>query len=183
VDRRVYAGDGNWQNLAWSPDGTELAYVSGASIYVLRLAHPSEPVILRNPGTSPSWPPDGRLIAYDLCHGFRYAGIDVARPDGSVRHLRRFGCAPAWSPDGRRIAYTTRCGIRLMTTAGKDVTPGSVWRCTHIGAGGSPVWSPDGRKIASSGVDGVYVMNADGSALRLVWRGPAGSPSWRPLPR
>jgi dipeptidyl aminopeptidase/acylaminoacyl peptidase len=184
-DRRIDAGNGNWQGLAWSPDGTRLAYVNAASVYVLRLAHPARrPVLVRGAATSPSWSPNGRLIAYDRCTGGRTSGIEVARPDGSqLRHIRRFGCAPAWSPDGSRIAYLTRCGIRLRTTAGQDITPGSVWRCTHIGAGGSPVWSPDGRKIAASGAGGVYVMNADGSGLRMVWEGPSGIPSWRPLRR
>jgi len=181
-DRRLDAGDGNWQNLAWSPDGTKLAFVTGAAIDVIRIAHPDRPVLFRDSSTSPTWSPNGRRIAYDRCHGGRTSGVDVARLDGShVRHLAKFGCAPAWSPDGSRIAYTRSCGIRLMTTAGEDITPKSVWKCVHIGLGGVPVWSPDGRRIAAVTRDGVYAMNADGSGLRTIWRGKAQQLSWRPV--
>ena len=48
----------------------------------------------------------------------------------------------------------------------------------------SPVWSPDGRRIAFvSRRDGkaLYVMNADGSGLRIVARvEPLATPAWSP---
>ena len=48
----------------------------------------------------------------------------------------------------------------------------------------SPVWSPDGRRIAFvSRRDGkaLYVMNADGSGLRIVARvGRLATPAWSP---
>jgi len=100
------------------------------------------------------------------------------------------GTAPAWAPDGRTIAYQTRCGIRLVTPRGKDVTPRVAARsCAGIGLSGPPVWSPDGKKLSFETKAGVYVMDADGSDLQHVsseatttWYGAIpGRPSWRPM--
>jgi WD40-like Beta Propeller Repeat len=126
-DRRLSPGYANWQGLAWSRDGTRLAYVTGANLEVIRIAKPLRPRELRASATSPSWSPNGRLIAYDRYHesasGSATWGISVSRLDGShVRRLSKWGNSPAWSPDGSLIAYSVRCGIRLMTPTGKDVT-------------------------------------------------------------
>lgn len=183
-DRRLPVGYGNWQDLAWSPDGTKLAYVIGANIEIIRMAQPQRPTELKASATSPSWSPGGRLIAYDRFNGRDTRGIYVSRLDGShVQRLSKWGNAPAWSREGNLIAYSARCGIRLMTPSGKDVTPVSAWNCRHIGVPGSATWSPDGRRLAISGTDGVYVMNANGSGLTKIWSGPAARPAWRPLPR
>jgi Tol biopolymer transport system component len=161
---------------------------------VIQVSRPQRPALFRASATSPAWSPEGRLIAYDHCHGFRHPGIDVARLDGShVRHLTRFGCAPAWSPDGSRVAYVTRCGVRLVTAAGKDVTPNSAGDAL-TSASPVPPWSPDGRRIAvagaeksptgtyaTRGTEGLYVMNADGSGLTRIWDGWTGRPAWRPV--
>ena len=182
-DRRLLPGyDANWQDLAWSPNGKRLAYVAGAAIYIVNLERPKEITALSANSTSPSWSPNGKLIAYDRFHGSGTWGISVSRPDGSrSRRLSKFGAAPAWSPSGNLIAYEVRCGIRLMTQTGKDVTANAVWRCAHIGVPGAPVWSPDGRRIAIAGAQGVFVMNANGSALTRIWARPALRPSWRPV--
>jgi hypothetical protein len=94
------------------------------------------------------------------------------------------------SPSSLRIAYQTRCGIRLATPSGKDVTPRS--RANECGANrlfGPPVWSPDGTKLAVGTRHGIYELNTDGSDLHLVsgqatatWYGALpGRPSWRPI--
>jgi len=179
-DRRFIPG-ANWglQDLAWSPNGKKLAYVAGAAIYIVNLERPKEITALSPHSTSPTWSPNGKLIAYQ---GKGTWGITVSRPDGShARRLSKFGAAPAWSPSGNLIAYEVRCGIRLMTQTGKDVTANAVWRCAHIGVPGAPVWSPDGRRIAIGGAKGAFVMNANGSGLTRIWARPALRPSWRPV--
>jgi hypothetical protein len=183
-DRRVNPGDGTWQDFAWSADGKKLAYVSDADIEIIRMSQPQRPREFRASATSPSWSPNGRLIAYDRFNGRDTRGIYVSRLDGSnVRRLSKWGHEPVWSPDGRLIAYSVRCGIRLMTPAGKDVTPVSAWNCLHIGFPGTPTWSPDGRKLAFGGAGGVYVMNVDGSGLSRIWKRPALRPAWQPVLR
>lgn len=181
-ERRFIRG-ANWgvQDLAWSPNGKNLAYVAGAVIYIINLERPKEITALSAHSTSPSWSPNGKLIAYQ---GKGTWGITVSRPDGShSRRLSKFGAAPAWSPSGNLIAYAVRCGIRLMTQTGKNVTANALWKCAHIGVPGAPVWSPDGRRIAIGGAKGVFVMNANGSGLTRIWARPALRPSWRPMLR
>jgi Tol biopolymer transport system component len=196
-DRRI-GSDGF--DLDWSPDGSRLAYVEfgpwsfprpHGSIYVMK-ADGSGRRLLRT-GTegsdsSPSWSPAGTRIAYSTRNG--RSSVYVIRLDGSHRRLLATSAsAPAWAPSGARIAYRAGCGgVRLVTRAGKDVTPpGRPVRCRAIGVSGVPVWSPDGRKIAITTRKGIYVMDADGSDVKLLTSETGkgmfgiGRPTWRPL--
>lgn len=197
-DRRLrtpYSG-WDWVDLAWSRDGARLAFVSDHTILVVH-ARGAERLTLLPTGTrgfdsSPSWSPNGKRIVFSSYPKGEFgSGIYVVALDGSHRRqLAKHGFSPAWSPDGTRIAYAVRCGIRLMTPDGKDLTPPSAWKCIHIGLSGPPVWSPDGGQIAVVGAHGTYVMNADGSNLIRVATAPERSvwpwrsrPAWQPIPR
>jgi Tol biopolymer transport system component len=103
--------------------------------------------------------------------------------------LVRGGTAPAWSPDGKTIAYRGRCGVRLMTPTGRDVTPRSSGSCGILPAG-RPTWSPDGRQLAITTDAAIYVVNKDGTGSRLLsvrktvahYGMQPGRASWRPVP-
>jgi Tol biopolymer transport system component len=143
--------------VAWSPDGTRLAFAlgqdQGNALYrinvdgtnLVRLTPPSDANNI-----SPAWSPDGQQIAFASNRdNINSSGIYVMNADGGAV-------------------------VRLTL-----VTPPS-----GIAAGdGSPAWSPNGRKIAfSSSRDGpseIYVMNADGTEqTRLTFTGRNGYPSW-----
>jgi hypothetical protein len=66
-----------------------------------------------------------------------------------------------------------------MTPTGSDVTPNSVWKCSHIGVPGYPTWSPDGRWLAIGGAEAVFVLRPDGSGLTKIWNRGTLRPSWR----
>jgi hypothetical protein len=55
------------------------------------------------------------------------SALYVIRADGADRRLVVNGAsAPAWSPSGESIAYRAPCGgVKLVTPAGEDVTPGT----------------------------------------------------------
>jgi dipeptidyl aminopeptidase/acylaminoacyl peptidase len=193
-------------DIDWSPDGSRFAYVEYVrfpsplgSIYFVRPDGSGRTLVrTRTAGrdASPSWSPGGKRLAYETNATGGYSvrlrdrSVWVVGVDGKDRHLvARNAADPAWSPNGRMIAYRASCGIKLVTPAGRDVTPPTgARRCRAIGVAGQPVWSPDGRKIAIGNRRGVYVMNADGSNLAwLTSANPTGMfgfsrPTWQPLP-
>jgi Tol biopolymer transport system component len=188
-------------DVVWAPDGVRLAYSCGGhGISVIDADGSHRTVVPTGPenAVEPTWSPDGRRIAYATArvlpgdNGNVLSSVYAVDLDGSHRRLiARHATAPAWSHDGMRIAYWAMgaCeGIKLATPRGADVTPGyKAAACKAIGKPGMPAWSPDGTRLAV-GADrgGLYVMNADGSRLRLVMqpngRGVLGygRPDWGP---
>lgn len=138
-------------------------------------------------GRRPAWSPDGGKLAFqrrsdDEDHS---AGIYVVDADGSNETWLVDGFDPAWSPDGSRIVFSGPDGIMIMTADGTDVSvvlrEEDHWEPDTYGWAGlmDPAWSPDGRQIVfTRGGEGtgavyatppqLYVVNADGSDLRLL---------------
>jgi len=202
VDRqltRCLPGECDWFDLDWSPDGARIAYVTDNRIDLIDRDGSGARVVrtgLRGALSSPSWSRDGKHIAFanrPWAHG--PSSVYAVDLDGRNRRLlAREAAAPAWSPDGRQIAVVSRCGgVKLVTPAGGDVSPGR-GPCRVIGVTGVPIWSPNGSQIAIARVGwtsmyaraGIYMMNADGSNLRLLThetaRGVNGrsDASWQP---
>jgi hypothetical protein len=139
---------------AWSPDGTEIAYVAigpGATTTSISLINAD--------GT-------GRRVLVDLSgHLYTEAGWI------------------SWSPDGSRLAFAlNRCKTcaRIYVVS----SDGSGLRKVTRQDGVSPVWSPDGSRVAFIGPEGVATMNADGSDLvSLGIPALPPYLTWNPVPR
>jgi Tol biopolymer transport system component len=199
ADQRITRGCAGFiDDLAWSPDGSRLAYVTDDEAGTAReirviAADGSSPATAIETGvgwpSSPTWSPDGKRLAFAVWRGSQ-SSVYISTLDQVERRLVAVGAsAPAWSPRGAVLAVRSCYGINLLTPAGRNVTPHSgVRTCPAFGVAGRPVWSPDGRRIAVQTSHGIYAMNSDGANLRRLtklqgllgrWGGPR--PSWRPL--
>ncbi len=144
----------------------------------------------RSIALSPSWSPDGSLIAFA---SYRDGGdphlFVVPSGGGKVYRISarpRLNSSPAYSPDGRQIACTLSMDgnpeIYLL-----DARGGSPRRLTDNRAiDTSPCWSPTGQDIAftsdRSGTPQVYVMDRSGANVhRLTYDVDyTDSPAWSP---
>ena len=141
---------------AWSPDGSQLAYVSfetGHAVVYVQSLYTNQRVVLANfrgSNSAPAWSPDGEQMALVLTRDGS-SQIYLARPDGSdIRRITFSGAIdtePNFSPDGQYLLFTSDRGgspqIYRMPVKG-----GSTERLTFgEGANFSPRHSPDGKSF------------------------------------
>ncbi len=200
--RLAGAGFVNQSYPVWSPDGTQIAYITDKWQLAVVKSDGSGGAFL-TPETSdgslwpsrPAWLPDGNI-------SFFAAGkLAVMRPDGSgVRVLalsspnwkNSFSGAYAWSPDGTQIVFDCTA-FSSSEVCLFDVESGESrtlleppWRFQAF------AWSPDGKKILAGdwccGTQGgeelpedLYIFDADGSGLHaLAQPGSEANPAWSP---
>jgi dipeptidyl aminopeptidase/acylaminoacyl peptidase len=134
---------------------------------------------------SPTWSPDGSVIAYDSDFG-----IHLTNEEGTIGHVTddrslyaistdNRDISPVWSPDGTQIAFGfhqhDHWEIYVMNADGSNRVrltqeePLAERPPNNV----SPAWSPDGRHIAfftdRNGKWELYVMDADGSNQRPMF--------------
>lgn len=168
-DVRLVVSPAGPNHIAWSPDGTKLAfsgYFTGDyEVYVVDVNGSNLRNISNHPGRDewPTWSPDGSRVAFtsDRDGGAIYTvGVDGT----GLTRISDSNCFyPEWSPDGSTIAFSANGQLSLMNPDGTGV---------RYAGGGMPAyfnyphWSPDGRMVVAAGVDGlVYVsINVPGVA-------------------
>lgn len=163
-----------------------LVFAAGGGSFGRSSAEASEPTLVTRSVAAAGSATAGERIAFSC--GREDLGLEVCvmNADGSgQRNLTRYPAndfQPSWSPDGRRIAFASDRDNGNLEVYVMDAGGGDQRRLTRTkGGGGSsnPAWSPDGRRIAFGGVDGLYLVNADGGGLRRLT--PSGaSPVWSP---
>ncbi len=176
----------------WSPNSQEIAFSRMGQIWLIdREGYNLETVVREGNNYSPSWSPDGKLLAYiSLQHQSQNLYLRRIKT-GEEWAITTFPAThhaggPSWSPDGKKIAFSLSIyetvDIWIINNDGTDLK-----RLTKDGASNAPVWSWDGKKIAfSSGRQDPYhweiwVMNSDGSGQFAVSRNGGFSPTWRNL--
>ncbi len=185
-------------SLAWSPDGTQLAYVSFEErgginkpvVYVHTLATGRRYIVANERGSNsaPAWSPDGKRLAVVLTRDGN-SQIYLANADGSgLKRLTRssdIDTEPTFTPDGRFVYFTSNRGgsaqIYRIPTEGGDAQ-----RITFSGPfNARPQISPDGKTMAfitrRDKLFRVGVIDLSSMQETLVSEGPKDdSPSFAP---
>lgn len=195
---RITSDDAEQQDVAWSPDGTRIAFAAvrdGTYDIVVANADGSGiravtdlPADERNP----SWSPDGERLAFALEGPGETFAVYVTALDGGrarkiVQEEHCFVGDPRWSPDGDLI--TVAIG-GLITSGGGGANPDcisggdiDIFRTTAEGGPLEQVtkgraddtwadWSPDASRLAviDQSVPAVITMAPDGTGRRRVGR-------------
>ena len=198
---------------AWSPDGEQIVYaiydgneyipgclgftICPTDLFVINLAERSTFPLARETvsETTPSWSPDGSMIAFAQIDDDTSGSIVTIRSDGSDRRQlspRGDISFPSWSPDGERILFLRGEGgtNHLWTVAPDGCCPHHVVDTRTDTNVGRPLWSPEGDSIVFArpygGVGSVWLIDTAGDRPpeRLAsWPGITGAPiAWQPVP-
>ncbi len=180
---------------AWSPTGSQVAYVSFESrkpvVYVQDVGSGKRRLIanFRGSNSAPAWSPDGRTLAVTLSRdgGSQLYTIDAANGGEPRRLMQSSGIdtEPAYSSDGRSIYFVSDRGgapqIYRVSAGG-----GSAERVTFSGSYNiSPAISPDGEWLAYisrvGGAFKLHVMNLKSGGTTAITETSADeSPSFAP---
>ena len=182
---------------AWSPNGTQLAYVSFESrkpvIYAHDVATGKRRLLanFRGSNSAPAWAPDGTQLVATLSQsgGSQIYSIPLNGSDPKrLTQSSSIDTEPAFSPDGKSIYFVSDRGgspqIYRMASSG-----GNADRVTFTGTYNiSPAPSPDGRWLAYiSRVGGgfkLHVMElSSGSVTPITDTSGDESPSFAPNSR
>ncbi|HEY8785812.1 MAG TPA: alpha/beta fold hydrolase [Candidatus Limnocylindria bacterium] len=170
------------RDIAWSADGTKLAYTANAggkgfAVHVIDATTGAKRALTDGvrDDLQPRWSPDGTLLVFWSRREDVRTNADlyvVAASGGETTRLETRGGVdgesvdPRWSPEGTRISFTTdtrgRPEIAIATYAEREL--GRIERMTEsIHDEYGAVWRPDGRALA-------YLHNEDAAvSLRRVF--------------
>jgi Tol biopolymer transport system component len=170
---------------AWSPDGTRVAFVRSANVFLVQGDGTRVRQLTFCRYTScvdgVAWSPEGEWIAY-----LRGWDVYLVKPDGTENHLISHcgDCTYAglsWSPDGSSIVLGTdgfpgeRFGGLVVLRVGDPAAHGlravhpitfceQRWALCHRSLiDADPSWSPDGRWIAFAHGSGLWLVRPDGT--------------------
>jgi WD40-like Beta Propeller Repeat len=182
---------------AWSPDGSEIAFVtSGIDSMWVQMVDVNGQLTrsfldVATTIASPSWSPDGTQIALGVVPGGTAGSVSIiptnTMAESPLEETLGVGSAPAWSPDGSKIALIRSGdeGDEIWTVALDGIDETLI--ATRVAGSLQPdlAWAPDGTTLLVSDGDWIYRVDATPAGdprenfVRLM---QGRSPSWQPLP-
>lgn len=184
---------------AWSPDGTQIAYVLSATfignqeLWVSGVAGTSAERLYNCSDcrfTGIDWSPDGRELAYSIARSDGSFGLRILNlATGQTQELStgtRDVSQPRWSPDGTQISLLeTRGGAGYLDLLQPVAGSSSLHRILGPmpGMGGND-WSPDGTQLAFTAgsptlergtTANLYAVHADGTGVRQITQVASGT--------
>jgi Tol biopolymer transport system component len=144
--RRIPLGGDDSSGYAWAPDGRALAAVDhDGRLVVVGADGGAAPIVLAAAGSSPSWSPDARQVAFLVKDR-----LEVVAAAGGVAGTvaRNVVGRPRWSPRGRLLLFVTRkSGAAAGRVRVADLAARYKKRIVVRNSNGDASWSPDGSAI------------------------------------
>ncbi|MCK4413233.1 MAG: PD40 domain-containing protein [Candidatus Eisenbacteria sp.] len=189
---------------SWSPDGTQLVFVSPRAInidtiWIMDAVSGGSSTAVVSGSSSETlagcvWSPDGSRIAYSVTAWFAQTIVacDIYTIDlqggnpNLVLHDTEWIIGLDWSPDGSQIVFSSarRGNYDIWVVPATGGTP--VRLTSDPADDSSPVWSPDGNRIAfaslRTGNSEIWLMSSTGEDPTQLTFGPGSEdgPSWSP---
>lgn len=186
---------GRYDDPAWSPDGTTVAFGSrgpeGLGILVMDPDGSGRMHLTDSLGfyDKLAWSPNGRKIAFSM-QAPGNGELYVMDADGSGQTVLADNLGwhtddITWSPNGTKIAFTSHrersSQIYVINADGSSL----IDLTGNLQFANNPTWSPDGSNIAFDGVGGyggdIYIADATGDQPpRRINVSLAHEPAWSP---
>jgi eukaryotic-like serine/threonine-protein kinase len=154
----LVAGD-----AAWSPDGVQLVYAQGNSLYLANAdgTGSRKLAVVEGAGFRPRWSPDGRQVRFSIQTVLGWSSIWEISANGTGLHQLLPGwnnpsdeCCGAWTPDGKYFFFQSGKGGTRNVWAIRE-RPSLLYRVNHqpvqLTTGPTATRSPlvglDGKKL------------------------------------